>query len=368
MKEIYFDNAATTRIRPEVLSAMNDAEGGLFYNSSAMYAGSVKSRKAIEQAGDIVLSRLTKRKTGNVIFTSGATEGNNIVIFGKMTNPRQHMVVLAGEHSSTYAPSVYLKNNGYEVDYIPLKKNGVADLDTLTRLIRPNTALIVFGYVNSDTGVIQPTADIVKIVKSINPKAHVHCDVVQGFCKFDFDVMDLGLDSVVVSAHKIYGPKGVGALWLKKGTTLKPIMYGGSQQEYRPGTENNSDIIGLAQAIKHFDTQSSYMHVKKLQDRLLSGLPRGCSINGDASNPYITNIMLPNVFGHTVMNALSSRGIYVGLGSACSSKAAKNRTLIAMGIPENKTKNVIRVSFGIYNTLDEVDIFLDELENILKSY
>ncbi|MCL2851021.1 MAG: aminotransferase class V-fold PLP-dependent enzyme [Firmicutes bacterium] len=379
---IYLDNAATTRIRPNVLDAINNAEQEFYYNSAAVYNGSLVARHAIEQATMVIKSRLAKSGLGQLIFTSGATEGNNMVILGKITSVRNHLVVLAGEHSSVYAPSVYLKNADFDVDYVPLKSNGEADINALARLIRPTTALVVFGLVNSDIGIIQNASEIVRTIRQINPITHIHCDAVQGFCTFDFDVQDLGIDSVVVSAHKIYGPKGIGALWLRQGTTIKPIMYGGSQQDFRPGTENNPSIIGFASAVASFNTQDSFNHITTLRNHLVNNLPNGCTLNSflnsipqpqlgnfpqTAQSPYITNIVLPNgILGNTVMNALSQRNIFVGIGSACASKSAKNRTLLAMGISEAKSKSVLRISLGQYNTLDEINIFLVELQSILN--
>jgi len=370
MSLIYFDNAATTKISDKVVAELLNAESNLYFNSAALYSQSLEVKRALGQANSIIKNRLA-HGSGDLIFTSGATEGNNMVILGKITSGRNHLLVLAGEHSSTYAPSVYLKNNGIDVDYVPLIPSGEIDLDALKRLVRPNTALFVFCMVNSDTGTLQNTKEIVRIIRSINPRTHIHCDAVQAFCKFDFDVESLGLDSATISAHKIYGPKGVGALWLKKGVTLKPIMFGGAQQDYRPGTENNSSIIGFAAAVENFDTPKYYAHIKSLHTHLITSLrgghdeaiPTRFTINGSNQNPYITNIGLPNkILGQTVLNALSAKGICVGLGSACASTASKNRTLLAMGIPEPKTKQVLRVSFGIYNTIAEVDIFLNELK------
>jgi len=368
MREIYFDNAATTRVRESVIDAMSRAEDSLYFNSAALYGGALKVKNALERASREIHSRLTKSMSGTLVFTSGATESNNIVIFGKVTSPRHHVIVLAGEHSSVYSPSVALRNDDVDVEYVPLLRDGVVNLYGLECLVRPSTTLVVFGMVNSDTGAIQPVREMVEIIRRIAPKAHIHCDAVQAFCKFDFDAVELGADSIAISAHKIYGPKGIGALWLKKNAKLQPIMFGGSQQDYRPGTESNADIIGFAEAVKQYDMSANFAHVDVLAKRLLDGLPSACSLTigtNDISNPYIINIMLPNVFGSTVMNALSSQGIFVGLGSACSASAAKNRTLIAMGIPEGKTKNVLRVSFGIYNTPEEVDVFNRALGKVL---
>jgi len=366
---IYLDNAATTKPHPEVLAVMNELQQSNYFNSAALYQGAIDIKKQVARATKVVHSKLTRSMSGSLIFTSGATESNNMTIFGKITRPKQHVLVLAGEHSSVYAPAVYLKNSGYDVEFVPLLKSGAVDLQALSRLIRPTTDLLVFGMVNSDTGYLQDVEAIVQTIRNgenpQNPhqKIHIHCDAVQGFCKFDFDVQKLGLDSVAISAHKIQGPKGIGALWLRDGANIRPIMYGGAQQDYRPGTEDTISIIGFAQAVTSYTGTD---HVKKLHKKLVNGLPPSCKVNGANNNPYITNIMLP-VLGQTAMNHLSSKGIYVGLGSACSSTAAKNRTLLAMGIPEKQTKSVIRVSLSSNNTESDIDTFISELNAFLNT-
>jgi cysteine desulfurase len=374
MDLIYLDNAATTRVSAAVRAEVERAERELYFNSAALYAASLSVKKEIERAARVIKEKIARSADGELVFTSGATEGNNMVIFGKITNIKQHILVAAGEHSSVYAPSVALKNQGFDVDYVPLNSVGEIDRDALKRLVRPNTALFVFGMVNSDTGVLQNSGGIVKAVRAVNPRVHIHCDAVQAFCKFDFDAVALGLDSVVVSGHKINGPKGVGALWMRKGTKLKPVMYGGAQQDYRPGTENNPGILGFAKAAETFDTAGNYARIIKLKQRLAEGVAAlGCGINGGTCpnfsgpiNPYITNVQLRGILGNTVMNALSARGICVGLGSACAANASKNRTLLAMGVPEEKTKQVLRISFGAFNTEADIETFLGELQDILK--
>lgn len=367
MDIVYLDNAATTQVSVAVQEEMKRAERELYFNSAALYAGSLIVKKELEAAADVIKRKLTRNGDGTLIFTSGATEGNNLVMFGKVTAARHHVLVAAGEHSSIYAPSVYLKNNGYEVDFIPLTPTGEIDMIAVKRHIKPTTALFVFGMVNSDIGALQNVHELVKAVREINPRTHIHVDAVQGFCKYNFDVGIMGLDSVVVSSHKINGPKGIGALWLRKGVTLRPMMFGGSQQEYRPGTENNTAILGFAKAVETFDTIENYNKILELQKKLIAGLPESCKINGTNANPYITNIQLPGMLGQTVMNALSSRGIYVGLGSACASNASKNRTLLAMGIPEEKTRQVLRISLGVNNTIEDINKFLIALKEILRN-
>jgi cysteine desulfurase len=271
-----------------------------------------------------------------------------------------------GEHSSVFEPCKYLHDNGFDVDFVPLNRDGTIDLTALKGFIRDNTSLLVFGLVNSDTGVMQDARAIADIVKTKNPNIHIHCDATQGFCKLPFFVQDLGIDSMAISAHKIHGPKGIGALWLRKGANIKPSMYGGGQQNLRPGTQDTAGIVGFAKAVEIFDTHGNLAHVKCLRERLVSNLPQGCTINGVTNNPYIVNIQLPNnIMGQTVMNALDTNDIIVGLGSACSASSGKNRTLSAMGHTDNKTKQVIRVSFSHDNTPEQVDLLVYHLKKTL---
>jgi len=355
----YFDNAATTRQHPAVTEAMNEIAEAEFYNSAAMYPPSLAVKQKIEHARKTILEKLGGQ-SGELVFTSGATESNNMVIFGKSTK-RGRVLCLEGEHASVHAPVKYLKDNGYDVAMIPLQKDGRANIDKL-----PTADLVLFGLVNSDTGTIQDARAIVNAVRRQNPKAHIHCDATQAFCKLPFNVTELGFDSVAISAHKFFGPKGIGALWLKKGVHLNPIMLGGGQQSMRPGTENSPAVLGFARAVEIFDTDKNFAHVGALHAHLIKNLPANVTVNGVNNNPYITNLQL-NVMGQTVMNALASENIFVGLGSACSSGGDKNRTLSAMGLDDKKTKQVIRVSFSADNTIAEVDNFISKLKQVLTS-
>jgi len=371
---IYLDNAATAKQHPAAAQEVAYANENLFYNSAALYKPSLTVKNEIARAGEIIKRRLARTGGGEITFTSGATESNNIVILGKVTRKAMggqsgghHLLVLEGEHSSVYAPAKYLRDNGFDVGFVPLNRDGTCDLTALRRLVRHDTALFVFGLVNSDTGCIQNAAEIVRVVRDRNRGVHIHCDATQGFAKIPFDAVALGIDSVAISAHKIGGPKGVGVLWFSsKLSTIKPLMHGGGQQFLRPGTENTPAILGFAKAAEVWDTDVNLAKASQLHERLIRGLPAGCTVNGINNNPYITNIQLPSgVLGQTVMNALAVVGICVGLGSACASAAVKNRTLLAMGIAEARTKQVLRVSFGINNTSQDVDTFLAELKKVL---
>jgi len=372
-----------------VSAEMERANRELFYNSAALYGPSLAVKNEIERAADTIKRRLScavepdcakkvcnatfaaQRATGGtdqLVFTSGATESNNLVIMGKITRQNHHLIVSAGEHSSVHAPAKFLFDKGHAVDFCPLSGDGTIDLKALERLVRPETALVVFGMVNSDTGCIQDTGAIVRTVRKANRTAHIHCDATQGFCKFDLDAAALGLDSVAISAHKLGGPKGIGALWMRQKARLSPLMHGGGQQDIRPGTMDTPSILGFARAVELFDTAEHLEHVSHLHKCLVGNLPPSCKINGKNDNPYITNIQLPGILGQTIMNALSSEGICVGLGSACASTATKNRTLLAMGIPEPKTKQVIRISFCPENTGNDVKTFIEKLHIAIDKF
>jgi cysteine desulfurase len=364
--EIYFDNAATTKINAEVLRTMTAAEERYFYNSSALYRGAAAAAEMIADAKKIIKRKLGG-ENGDLHFMSGATEANNTVIFGKIKNPRHRLVVVRGEHSSVHSPAVHLEQAGFPVSYAPLLPAGEIDINAAADLITKDTALFVFGLVNSDIGTLQNAAETVKRIRAKNPKTHIHCDAVQGFCKYDFNVEKLGFDSVTVSAHKIYGPKGIGALWIRRGVPLPPLIYGG-RQCLRAGTESPALILGFARAVEIFDTAANFAHITKLHKRLTDGLPHGVTVNGVNNNPYITSISLPDIYGETVLNALNEKNIFVGLGSACASGSGENRTLQAMGRNQRQQKQVLRISFGVSNTVGEVDIFLTELKQILTQY
>jgi cysteine desulfurase len=371
MDFIYLDNAATTRQDPRVTAEINLYAEKQFFNASALYPPSIEMKNNIASAREAIMKKLNAR-SGELIFTSGATESNNMVIFGKSTK-RTKVYVLSGEHSSVYAPAKYLKDNGYEVETIALKPDGRADISFLDRLGRvgevhgSSVTLVLVGFVNSDTGTIQDMLSIVKAIRAKMPNTHIHCDATQAFCKIPVDVSVLDVDSLSISAHKIHGPKGIGALYLKKGVTLNPIMLGGGQQQLRPGTENTPAIMGFKKAVEVFDTERNFAAVSNLHTYLLRNLPNGVTVNGINNNPYITNLQLPKTLGNTAMNALAQNGILVGLGSACMG-SDKSRTLSAMGISDTRARQVLRVSLCASNTVQEIDAFVKHLAVILNKF
>ena len=349
---IYLDNAATTKINPTVWRAMTDIEQKTFYNANTLYAGGIQSAAVVANAREKLRQKL-HATNGQIIFTNTATQANHLIMDHCLRRPSQALVITAGDHNSVDLHAKSYADRGFPVSTLPLERDGRIDLAAINQLVTDQTALLIFSLVNSDIGTYQDAAAVVSAVRARNPKTHIHADASQAFAKFDFDVTALGLDSVTICGHKIHGPKGVGALWVRAGINIEPPH----------GTLNHAAIAGLATAAENFHCPQ----IATLHQYLVEHLPDGCRVNGINNNPYITNILLPRVFGETVMNALSSQDIYVGLGSACASHAKGNRTLAAMKLSPKEQKQVLRISFGMDNTLDEIKTFLAALQTVLTA-
>ncbi|MDR0975691.1 MAG: cysteine desulfurase [Christensenellaceae bacterium] len=362
---IYLDNAATTKPFDSVLAAMNKAEAQGYFNSATPYAGGVSVAKAVLSASEEV-AKIISSAEGEVVWTSGATESNNMVLFGLNYKTGDEIVVSSLDHSSVIEPARELEGRGVIVKYIKLTKGGGLDLNDLAEKVCEKTRLVVLSFCNGETGTKVDLNRAAEIIRAKNPKTHLHLDFVQGFMKFDFDCEKFS--SATISAHKINGPKGVGALWIKKGVKIKPLIFGGHQQNLRAGTINNPAIFGFRQAIAEWAQNDFRAKVSKLHKTLITNLPSGVETNGDNDNPFITSLRFEKLLGATVLNALSARGIFVGLGSACSSNAKQNRVLSAMGISAADAKKTIRVSLGAYNTEAEILNFCEILSEIIKNY
>lgn len=349
---IYLDNAATTKIHPTVWQAMQEIEQKTFFNANTLYKGGVQSAQTVAEARNIIMEKL-HAQSGQLIFTNTATQANHLIMNHYLRRPQHELVITAGDHNSIYLYAKERSDAGFTVHTVPLLRDGRMDLSAVPTIINDKTVLFMFSLVNSDIGTYQDAAAVVKAVRDCNPKTHIHADASQAFAKFDFDVTALDLDSVTLCGHKIHGPKGVGALWTRAGIKI----------EQPHGTLNHAAITGFATAAQNFHCPD----VDNMHRYLIEHLPNGCRVNGINNNPYITNLLLPNVFGETVMNALSAQDIYVGLGSACASHAKGNRTLDAMKLTPQQQKQVLRISLGMDNTLEEIKTFLTALQTILQA-
>ncbi len=369
--EVYFDNAATTKPRKEVIEVVAKTMQENYGNPSSAHMKGVFAEEVIVKARR-TLSEAIKSKPDEVFFTSGGTEGNNTIIFGVADSYKRvgnKIIISRIEHPSVANLKEELVSRGFEVIDAPLDDNGVVITDELVKLIDENVILVSIMYVNNEIGIIQPLRDIVKAVKKANPKTLVHSDCVQAFGKIEIDVRELGVDCITISSHKIHGPKGVGAIYKKKGVKIKPLLMGSSQQlGARAGTENVYGIAGFAKAIemimegrKKFSQKVSELK-KDLVQKLIGIEEVFFFVDNDVCVDYIISFGIKNIKSEVMLHSLESSGIYVSNGAACSSKnKAKKGTLLGIGVPFKEAETAIRVSFNGENTSEEIDYFVDNL-------
>lgn len=363
--QVYLDNSATTRPFEEVAQAMTSSMLDGFYNPSALYAQAMHAERAMADARKAVAASL-KANEKNVIFTSGGTESDNLAIWGWLQCQRKPGEVLytAAEHAAVKNACLEAESRfGTKAREIPLLSNGSVDLEALEGMMNENTQLICVMHVCNETGVIMPLKEICDLRDRICPQAAIHVDGVQGYLRVPFSFQQLKVQSYALSAHKIHGPKGVGALVLRDGHRIKPQIAGGGQQNnLRSGTENTCGIAGLAAAIAHYPAGSmSAMGEKKqlLVSILKDALPETTVLGLPADDPmsagHILNVAFPPVRAETLLHALEAEGVCVGTGSACSSKKGKHSAVLtAMHCTPAVMEGAIRISLSPLNTEEEM--------------
>ncbi len=366
---IYLDNAATTRPFDCVIDTMNEINKDFYANPSSMHAAGYAAEKKLKEAKDKILSSIGA-KGGELVFTSGGTESNNQIFFGVLKNAikrKPHIITTAIEHPSVSEPVKALEDLGCEVTYIAPDEFGVISADSVANAIKENTRLVSVMAVNNETGAINPIADIVKKVKAKRADIIVHSDCVQAIGNIRVDVASWGVDAISLSAHKICGPRGVGALYIRDKVRVLPYILGGHQQKnLRSGTENVAGAVGFAAAvdetIKTYDAKQK--RLKKLKEKIISSLDENFIINnaGDRYSAHIVSIRVINVRAEVLLHALETHGICVSAGSACSTnKPAPSHVLLAQGYDRKHIEETIRVSLGVYNTEEEIDTFCEIL-------
>ena len=355
---IYLDNAATTKALPEVIKEYSKYAGELYFNPSAIYHEGVSVKACIEDAKSTILKALGTNN-GNIIFTSSATESNNLAIFGSYRSNFKKVIFSIEEHPSVYNVALELKNRGINVDFCPLSTNGQVDYEKLEQMLDEDVGFISIMHVSNETGAINDLKRIYDIKMRKCPKAIFHVDGVQAFSKVKVNLDYFGIDLYTISGHKIFGPKGVSALFVRNGIVLKPIMFGGGQENnIRSGTENVPAIMGLKVAVQNIgDIKSHFEYVRSLKDKFIDNLSGiACTFNTTNENsPYVLSISFKGVKGETLVHMMEQYGILISTGSACSSKKAGNRVLEALDINHNDIIGSVRVSFSRYNTMEEVD-------------
>jgi cysteine desulfurase len=386
MKNIYYDNSATTKVDPRVLEAMMPFLQDDYGNSGSIHTLGQNSLGVVDEARDKVADFLNCQSQ-EVIFTSGATESNNIAVQGVVENylkeyKKVHIITSAIEHPAVLEVVKELgKSDLVEYDFLPVDEDGVIKIEKLPALIKDNTVLVSVMYVNNEVGSMQPIVDIGEIVKSIRKKRgdkgmkiYFHTDAVQAVNYLDCDVDKLGVDLLSFSGHKIYAPKGVGVLYVRKGVKLQPIAWGGHQEyNVRPGTLNVPGIAGLSKAIELVgqDRKKDAKKVLDIRKRLVSEIQKieNVRMNGreDAQVPNILNVSFLKAEGESILMMLDMENIAISTGSACSSGSLEpSHVLTAMGRPPEWSHGSIRISFGRFNTEVEVGPFVKVLAPVIK--
>lgn len=357
---IFLDNASTSKMSESVLNEyIREAEN--FINPSASYSFALKNKQKIEDAKQRVCKCLHIAYKENLIFTGSASEANNLAIFGSAKKGEEQYIFSLGEHLSVFNTAQELKNRGYNVQFCPLKPDGTMDLDALNKLLKSPTAFLSCIHVSNETGAINDIQKIGSMLKSKHKNAIFHVDGVQAFGKIDVNLSNSLIDLYTISAHKINGPKGIGALYVKNKAKLKPIIFGGGQEfGIRSGTENLPAIAAFALACeeKNKNLKQNYDYVLSLKNAFLKNINQDdIKLNSLENNsPYIISLSFVGVRGETLVRMCDDENVLIGTGSACSSKKGTlNRILQAMGKNKQENEGAIRISFSSSNTLEEVE-------------
>ena len=375
MTAIYLDHAATTPVRPEVVEAMLPYFSESYGNASSVHVFGQKARKALEDARERVAACIGAAPK-EILFTSGGTESDNLAVKGVAFAGKKkgaHLIASRIEHHAILNCCKYLEKEGFEVSYLPVDRTGIVDLAAVEEAIRPDTALVSVMLANNETGVIEPLREIADIAS--RKGVPVHTDAVQAVGKIPVNVDELGVDLLSISAHKIYGPKGVGALYVRKGTRIAPLQHGGHHEHNRrAGTENVAGIVGLARAMElaQQELPQAARRLGALRNRLESRILQTieCTyLNGHPEKrlPNIANISVEFVEGESLLLSLDMRGIAVSTGSACTSGTLEpSHVLQAMGVDPALAQGSLRFSLGRQNTEEEMEAVVSALTEIVE--
>lgn len=376
MREIYFDNSATTRVYPEVVELMNKTMLEDYGNPSSKHSMGMTAERYFRHAREQVAETL-RVKPKEIIFTSGGTESNNTALIGAaFAKKRQGKHIITGntEHAAVYKPLEFLMEQGYEVTVLPVDSKGHISLEELRAAIRPDTILVSIMYVNNEMGAIEPVEEIGRLVKECNPNTIFHTDAIQAYGKLEIRPKKQYIDMMSVSGHKLHGPKGVGFLYIDEKVHIKPLIYGGGQQEdMRSGTHNVPGIagMGLAAELSYREHGEKLRKLREIKDYFIDEVEKleGVQVNsekGELSAPQIASVSFEGTRAEVLLHALEEKGIYVSSGSACSSNhPGISGTLKAIGVKRELLDSTIRFSFGLFNEKEEVDVCISALRELL---
>jgi cysteine desulfurase len=373
---VYVDHNATTPLAPEVLAAMTPYLTERFGNPSSLHAWGQEARQALERARAAIAQALGAIDKDTIVFTAGGTEADNLALLGVAAAQQargRHIVISAVEHHAVLHTAAYLARLGFEVTHLPVDAQGLLDPDEVRRAIRPETVLVSLMHANNETGVLFPIGRMGRICRERG--VTLHTDAVQSFGKLPLDVDGLEVDLLSLSGHKIHGPKGIGALFVRRGTTMQPLIHGGTQERSRrAGTENVAAAVGLARAAELMlqGQEGEAKRLADLRDRLeltlMAALP-GVLRNGHPTErlPHTTNLAFAGAEAESLVVALDLCGIGVSSGAACSSGSPEpSHVLAAMGLPRERVDGSIRFSLGRGTTPEEIDRVVEVLPPIVE--
>jgi cysteine desulfurase len=367
MRRVYLDNNATTPVLPEVFEAMKPFYLEEFGNASSIHHYGQRARSAVEKARASVAALLNARPA-EIVFTSGGTEGDNAAIFGLATKG-DHIITSTIEHSAVMNTCKRLEQMGCEVSFVPVNGRGEVDPEDIRKALRPNTRLISIMMANNETGVVQPVEEISRIAREAD--VFFHTDAVQAAGKIPIDVQQIGCDVLTISGHKIHAPQGTGAVYIKRGTLIQPLIYGGShERQRRAGTENLPGIVGLGKAAelaKKWLEGNGPAEMAAMRDHLQNAVLKAigeAGINGDGARrvPNTTNLWFDYIEGEALVIALDLKGLAASSGAACSSGAIEpSHVLLAMGLKHERARSSVRISLGKQTTNEDIEFAIKVL-------
>ena len=369
--EHYLDNSATTAVSPSAAEKAFKVMTEIYGNPSSLHTKGIEAEKELEQARKALAERLGAQHE-EIFFTSGGTEANNLAVFGAAEAKKRsgkRIVVSSAEHSSVLEAAKHLEQNGWDVVYITPCADGTISPGDVAEQVDKNTALVSVMYVNNETGAINPVDEIFELARLKNPDIICHTDAVQAFGKLEIKAKKLGADLISVSGHKVFAPKGVGAIYIKRGVRLVSRQFGGEQEKkVRPGTEPLPLIAAFGEACAEFDIKENYRLVKELNNYAVQRLSEidGVLFNSpENALPYVLNITAGRVRSETMLHFLEEREVYVSSGSACA-KGKPSHVLSAMGIDKKRADSALRISFSKHNTKEDIDALCEGIREGLE--
>ncbi len=373
--KVYMDNAATTKLSPDVLNAMMPYLTDIYGNASSVHAFGREAREGVEHARNQVAAAINA-SPDEIFFTAGGTESDNMAIKGvahKYAKKGKHIITTAIEHHAVLHTCEALEKEGYEVTYLPVDEDGLISVEQVRAAMRDDTLLVTVMFANNEVGTIEPIAEIGALCRERN--VLFHTDAVQAVCHIPIDVKVMNIDLMSISAHKFHGPKGIGALYCRKGVVLEPVIVGGAQErKRRAGTENVAGIVGLGAAIEraHKNMSADMARVSALRDKLISGILKNIphvKLNGHPTQrlPQNVNFSIRYIEGESILLMLDINGIAASSGSACTSGSLDpSHVLLAMGIPHEIAHGSLRLTLSDMTTDEEVDYVLETLTKTVK--